>query len=183
MLPSWATCRFSFWTLDGGGGGEEDYDVRLPVISWESESDVRRRCNSLEIYHQFFICMTQIIIGIMLIVRTYALYERSKRILVFMIFFSICVVVLGVWGIARTIQAPAQGGAVPLFIGCADATTRPEAVGLLTAWGVMGLFDCMIFVLTLFRTLTRGLWYSRSDGTIPRELTGLYLVKILIRDG
>ncbi|KAJ7214497.1 hypothetical protein GGX14DRAFT_64168 [Mycena pura] len=45
-------------------------------------------CAALDFHHETFIITIQTIIGVMLILRTYALYERNGRILGFMLVFS-----------------------------------------------------------------------------------------------
>ncbi|KAJ7214462.1 hypothetical protein GGX14DRAFT_696631 [Mycena pura] len=129
-------------------------------------------CNALDMYHQFFIVIIQIIIGVMLILRTYALYERNNRVLGFMLAFAAGVICIGVWATIDSDHAPAADmGPVPLNIGCTYTVSSAEGKGLIIAWSAMGLFDCMIFLLTLHKTLRR------------RRSTGLNFLAVFMRDG
>ncbi|KAF7290243.1 hypothetical protein MIND_01338000 [Mycena indigotica] len=120
---------------------------------------------------------TRIIVGIMLILRTYALYERSRYVLGFMVAASAGIIAVGVWGTLHSSALPEsdKGTAIPLPLGCTYGIKKRESTGLMIAWSAMGLFDVMIFVLTLARTLTGG------RRRIP--LRGMHLISVLMRDG
>ncbi|KAJ7214446.1 hypothetical protein GGX14DRAFT_610907 [Mycena pura] len=103
---------------------------------------------------------------------TYALYERNKRVLAFMLAFSAGVIGISVWATLYYFDhnpAADKGSVLPLDIGCAYAVSGSK--GLIIAWSTMGMFDCMIFLLTLYKTLGR------------RRPTGLDLLPVLMRDG
>ncbi|KAJ7053154.1 hypothetical protein C8F01DRAFT_554855 [Mycena amicta] len=136
-------------------------------------------CETLESYHQYFIILIQIIVGVMLILRTYALYERNRYVLIFMIVFSAGCIAVGVWGTLHSNALPPEdkGTTLPLSVGCTYGITQPESIGLMIAWSGMGLFDVMIFVLTLYRTLI-----GVTGGRRVR-LSGMHLVSVLMRDG
>ncbi|KAJ7191504.1 hypothetical protein GGX14DRAFT_701584 [Mycena pura] len=130
-------------------------------------------CKVLCFYHEAFIVIMQIIIGVMLILRTYALYEQSKRVLVFMLVFSACMICTGIGGTlyADHAHTSEQGPVLPLDIGCATPADGVKSKGLIIAWSAMGLFDCIIFLLTLYKTLSRD------------RPKGLNLLTVLMRDG
>ncbi|KAJ7260155.1 hypothetical protein C8J57DRAFT_1471789, partial [Mycena rebaudengoi] len=128
-------------------------------------------CGKLISYHQYFVVFSQVIIGVMLIMRTYALYERDKRILTLMIVVSCAVIGVGLWSVLGGTGKPDKEPPMGLFIGCASAISRSERIGLAIAWISLGIFDCMIFVLTLYRALSR------------RHPTGFALIPVLLRDG
>ncbi|KAJ7214489.1 hypothetical protein GGX14DRAFT_444070 [Mycena pura] len=139
-----------------------------------SKSQVRAICAALDFYHETFIITIQTIIGVMLILRTYALYERNSRILGFMFVFSASIICIGVGSTIYTnhkAHAADQESVLPLSIGCVSPVTQAESKGLIIAWSAMGLFDCMVFSLTLYKTLSR------------RRPKGLNLVPLLMRDG
>ncbi|KAJ7723490.1 hypothetical protein DFH07DRAFT_946507, partial [Mycena maculata] len=130
-----------------------------------------RVCAVLNTYHQFFIIVMQTIGGVMLILRTYALYERNNRILILMVTVSAAIVGVVVWSTLASGKAASNTPALPLYIGCTYEITHAQSVGLVIAWASLGGFDCMIFILTLYRALSR------------RHLSRLNLVTVLIRDG
>ncbi|KAJ7131497.1 hypothetical protein C8R43DRAFT_1133724 [Mycena crocata] len=121
--------------------------------------------------HPYFIIIIQIIVGVMLILRTYALYQRSKRVLSLLVVFSAGVIGVGVWSTVFSGTAGNPGADLPLYIGCTYEITKPQSVGLVIAWAAMGVFDCLIFFLTLYRALSQ------------RHRTRLPLLTVLLRDG
>ncbi|KAJ7624243.1 hypothetical protein DFH06DRAFT_1230052 [Mycena polygramma] len=150
----------------------------IPVVFqyfWTTESTPHKLviCGYLHSYHEYFAVVTQIIIGVMLILRTYALYERNRRVLALMVVISAGVIAVGAWSV---IAGPGgkDGDEVPplnIYIGCSVAIPTSSAVGLAAAWAGMGCFDITIFLLTLYRALSR------------QRARGLDLVTVLLRDG
>ncbi|KAJ7484803.1 hypothetical protein B0H11DRAFT_2018792 [Mycena galericulata] len=128
-------------------------------------------CRFLNTYHQFFIVVMQTIGGVMLILRTYALYGRNNRVLVLMVVVAAAIVGVVVWGTLSSGKAASNGPNLLLYIGCTYEITHAQSIGLVIAWASLGGFDCMIFFLTLYRALSQ------------RHLTGLKLITVLLRDG
>ncbi|KAF8211763.1 hypothetical protein K438DRAFT_1568016, partial [Mycena galopus ATCC 62051] len=128
------------------------------------------RCLALESYHQYFIIATQVLVGAMLILRSYALYEHSKRVLALMITVTVGSVVVGLWSVL-TGKSVDKSTNLPLYFGCDYPTSRAQGLSLAAAWGSVAVFDCMIFLLTLYQGFTR------------RRLNGSLLLAVLLRDG
>ncbi|KAK7046417.1 hypothetical protein R3P38DRAFT_2873683 [Favolaschia claudopus] len=149
-----------------------------PVIVqyfWAAESTPQKLaiCRAFHGYHQWFAVISQVIIGVMLIFRTYALYERNRRILGLMVFVAAGVIGIGAWAVVAG-PTPKPGDEVAqlaLYSGCSTGVSSSQAVGLAAAWAGMGVFDCTIFILTLYRALSRN------------RVRGLDLVAVLLRDG
>ncbi|KAJ6628543.1 hypothetical protein B0H10DRAFT_159742 [Mycena sp. CBHHK59/15] len=107
---------------------------------------------------------------VMLILRTYALYQRNNRVLSLMVVVSTTGVAIGVWSVI----SGKAGGAdtnLPLYIGCAFAISHAEGVSLAIAWASVVAFDSMIFLLTVYRAMAR------------RRTNSLDLLTVLLRDG
>ncbi|KAF7350147.1 hypothetical protein MVEN_01317100 [Mycena venus] len=141
--------------------------------AWRNRDLTCTRCETLHTYHEWFAVVSQIIIGVMLILRTYALYERNRRVLGLMVFVSAGVIAVGAWSVISG-PSPKPGDDVPqldLYIGCSTGMSSSQSTGLAAAWAGMGVFDCTIFMLTLYRALSR------------RHAPGLDLVTVLLRDG
>jgi len=109
----------------------------------------------------------------MLILRTYALYERDNRVLGLMAVFSACVIGACLWGTIFSGRAAGiwPGANLPINIGCTYTVTHAQTTGLIIAWASMGWFDAFIFFLTLYRALSQ------------RHLTEAHLLSVLLRDG
>ncbi|KAF7353405.1 hypothetical protein MSAN_01529500 [Mycena sanguinolenta] len=76
----------------------------VPIVFqyfWTSPTllTVDQVCESLHFYHEWFAVASQIVIGVMLILRTYALYERNRRVLALMLLVSLGGVAVGAWAI------------------------------------------------------------------------------------
>ncbi|KAJ6589278.1 hypothetical protein B0H19DRAFT_1103488 [Mycena capillaripes] len=146
----------------------------IPVVIqnfWTTESTPHKImiCQHLETYHQYFIIVTQILVGLMLLLRTYALYERSKPVLAFMIFVAVASIAVAIWSVL-TGKAGGSGQNLHLYVGCAYGFTQAQGVSLATAWAGSGVFDFMVFLLTLRKGL---------GANIP----GANLLGLLLRDG
>ncbi|KAJ7723499.1 hypothetical protein DFH07DRAFT_855760 [Mycena maculata] len=150
----------------------------IPVVFqyfWTTESTPHKLaiCAGLHSYHQYFAVVTQIVIGVMLILRTYALYDRNRRILVFMVCIAAAVIGVGLWAVLSGPGAKTNEDdeVLALYIGCSSSVSSSETLNLAAAWGGMVVFDCMIFILTLYRALSR------------RRLSSQDLLTVLLRDG
>ncbi|KAI9065135.1 hypothetical protein FKP32DRAFT_1568491, partial [Trametes sanguinea] len=142
-----------------------EYLADLPEI-------VRDLCRRLETYHQAYAIASQAIVAILLVIRTYALYERNKRILALLIvthvgggIFCLISIVTNMSPVKTSIPMPFS------FRGCNLGLTDKQGIHLALAWGAMLWFDTTIFVLTLLRALR-----------MRRHLPG-GLLEIMFRDG
>ncbi|KAJ7202244.1 hypothetical protein C8J57DRAFT_1410404 [Mycena rebaudengoi] len=165
---SWATIFFflnRYGTLLGN----------IPVVMqyfWTTPSTPEKtaRCILLESYHAYFILVIQMIVGVMLILRTYALYERNNRILALMLVFGVAVVCVCLGTILFSAKGAGLGGDLELYIGCNYAITARQSMSPIIAWSSMALFDCLIFFLTLYKSF-------------GRHSTEFNLFGVLLRDG
>ncbi|KAF7289753.1 hypothetical protein MIND_01348900 [Mycena indigotica] len=114
-----------------------------------------------------------VLVGAMLILRTYALYERNKRVLALMLAFTTGSVAVGIWSVA-TGKSDKGNVNLELYFGCNYPISRDAALSTLIPWAAVAVFDTMIFFLTLGRVL-----YRRS--ITPRS--SMDLLSILLRDG
>ncbi|KAL7283511.1 hypothetical protein ACG7TL_002944 [Trametes sanguinea] len=129
-------------------------------------------CRTLQTYHQAYAIASQAIVAIMLVIRTYALYERNKRILFLLIVTHVGGGVFCLISIVTNLS-PAKT-TIPLpftFSGCDLSLTDQQGIHLALAWGAMLWFDTTIFVLTFVRALR-----------MRRHLPG-GLLETMFRDG
>ncbi|KAJ7473252.1 hypothetical protein FB451DRAFT_1248846, partial [Mycena latifolia] len=125
--------------------------------------------NKLITYHQYFILATQFVVGAMLLLRTYALYERNNRILAFIAVVSAGTAGVAVWAVLSG-KTGDNGVNLPLYVGCTYAISHAKSLGLAGAWAGMATFDSMIFIMTLYRAFSR------------HNANGLNLLGVLLRD-
>ncbi|KAJ7743009.1 hypothetical protein DFH07DRAFT_835806 [Mycena maculata] len=142
--------------------------VIIPYF-WNSQSLPGKitTCQNLESYHQYFIVGTQVLVGVMLFLRTYALYERSKRVLVLMLGVAVGTVAVGLWSV---ITSTSDDTSINLYFGCNFTTSGSEGNSLAVAWAGVTTFDSTIFLLTLYRVFGR------------HRANGVDLFTILLRD-
>ncbi|KAJ7823854.1 hypothetical protein B0H14DRAFT_1307128 [Mycena olivaceomarginata] len=109
-----------------------------------------------------------VLVGVMLFLRTYALFERSIRVLVLMVGVAVGTVVVGLWSV---ITDTSDDTSINLYFGCNFTTSRSEGNSLAVAWAGVTTYDSTIFFLTLYRVFGR------------HRANGLDLFTILLRDG
>jgi len=63
-------------------------------------------CRRFTLYHQCYSGITSVLIAILLIIRTYALYERKREILVLLLGFALAAAAVSVWSIIPTHHLP-----------------------------------------------------------------------------
>ncbi|KAI0950639.1 hypothetical protein AcV7_009037 [Taiwanofungus camphoratus] len=139
------------------------------MFSTTVNADALRSCRHLQSYHQYFAAVTQGVVAALLIVRTYALYQRAKWVLVLLV--SICLVggTVSIWTIATGLKSTATKR-VPMPT-CDVSISVQEGHHLAIAWGAMLFFDVAVFLLTFMKAI----WVGRVwKGT---------LFQVMIRDG
>ncbi|KAI8998507.1 hypothetical protein BD414DRAFT_519645 [Trametes punicea] len=126
----------------------------------------------LQTYHQAYAICSQGIVAIMLVIRTYALYERSRRILVLLIATHLAGGIMCLISMVTNLSPEKTSTPLPFkFTGCDLSLTDEQCVNIALAWGAMLWFDTTIFALTLVRALR-----------MRRHLPG-GLIQIMFRDG
>jgi hypothetical protein len=119
-------------------------------------------CSNYLTLRQLFIFFQQFIVGVILIIRTYALYNCSKRML---IWTTLIFVVLAGGSSAGAIGQYAGNLTISPGVGCYETYTVEVSIRCGLAWLAMFAFELLIFVLTVRRTCkTRGLLRFRLTG-------------------
>ncbi|KAJ7460058.1 hypothetical protein B0H11DRAFT_2058636 [Mycena galericulata] len=126
-------------------------------------------CDGFQSYHQYFALLSQLLVAVILITRTYALYEQNKIVLGFMV-----VITLGAtgFGVAMALTGSTSDTLPQRLqsIGCPSPTDHSSNLRTAAAWSGMLVFDVMIFALTMFKARR----YSTRRGS---------LFTVLVRDG
>ncbi|KAI0636830.1 hypothetical protein C8Q77DRAFT_1154726 [Trametes polyzona] len=126
----------------------------------------------LQTYHQAYAIALQGIVAVMLVIRTYALYNRSKRILVILVVTHVAGALMCLVTIVTNINPVHTSTPLPFKHSACDLSlTDDQAVHLAIAWGAMLWFDTTIFVLTLVQALR-----------MRRHFPG-GLLEVMFRDG
>ncbi|KAJ3507075.1 hypothetical protein NLJ89_g6507 [Agrocybe chaxingu] len=145
------------------------YDLPYPLSS--SRISCINRCNPLVSFHQYLAVIVQVVVGIMLILRTYALYNRNRIVLAILCIAGLTVIVYGVWCVLSggSRELTTADLAVP---GCLLPMEEATSSRLASAWTGMLAFDVLIFLMTLYISLTR----KREDGDST-------IIHVMLRDG
>ncbi|KAJ3492239.1 hypothetical protein NLI96_g123 [Meripilus lineatus] len=134
-------------------------------LPFESEQG----CRTYNRFRQIELIAVQVIVGTVVLLRTYALYGRDKRILYLVLSISSVLLVLSGWSITEGHTD------ISIQYGCHAALATITGIHVATAWEALFVYDLLIFTLTLVKT-----YRERS-----RYLTGNLneLVGLIFRDG
>ncbi|KAL5522961.1 hypothetical protein ACEPAF_1228 [Sanghuangporus sanghuang] len=136
---------------------------------WSSK--IRSSCDILQKYHQFLSIVIQIIVGIIMILRTYALYELNRKILWSLSSLAGTVIVIGIWSVIGdfpSVILPYNLSSIP---GCHTLISRGLGIRLAAAWGSLYAFDTVVIILTLRKAIQ------------VKKAQNQKLYHVLIRDG
>ncbi|KII88678.1 hypothetical protein PLICRDRAFT_633547 [Plicaturopsis crispa FD-325 SS-3] len=153
---------FGFWA-----------NLTITVMSFIDIPD--ERCHTYNFARQILLIISEVIVSYLLMLRTYALYQRSRRIL-----YSILGVAFAFIGLTGWSLTGQKSSATPnIYSGCHIGNTPMTGIHLAVPWEALFAFDTMIFFLTLSATY-KG--QHRHEGLM---LTGdkLPLLSLLLRDG
>ncbi|KAI0742654.1 hypothetical protein C8Q80DRAFT_1329230 [Daedaleopsis nitida] len=128
-------------------------------------------CHSLQLYHQLLAALTQLVVGTLLILRTYALYNRSRRVIYLLSCISILGGAISVWAVLSVRGSPVPPPDVSLWVGCDLRISQKQGYYLAAAWSSIMAFDIVVFLLTSWQALHAGRMWSHS------------LFHVILRDG
>ncbi|KAM5533279.1 hypothetical protein V8D89_013056 [Ganoderma adspersum] len=141
-----------------------EYFVDLPETS----------CRRLQLYHQFFSMVIQGLIASMLLLRTYALYERNKAILALLVITFVGAAIASLAAMLPISGTKYATSTMPEWDPpnqCDLSLTVARGIRFSIGWGAMLWFDTAVFLLTLVRALRT---HDRLSGGI---------LEVLLRDG
>ncbi|KAF9458370.1 hypothetical protein BDZ94DRAFT_106179 [Collybia nuda] len=127
-------------------------------------------CRDLQSYHQYFAVTVQIWVSTLLIMRMYALYDRSRRVLALFLGVALAAVIIACW----SIFTGKEDGPTPEYflpVGCPASLSHYAATRLAAAWGGMLVFDTLVFSMTVYKSL------------LLRQTSGMNLLTLMLRDG
>ncbi|KAF7349432.1 hypothetical protein MSAN_01733100 [Mycena sanguinolenta] len=159
-----------FWT---GGSSVKSEVCCILIISFSCLIAIQY-CPGLQIHHQVVIIGVQIIVGIILIMRTYALYGGSRRLLAFMSCSAVGIFGFSAWSMISAERLRQPRADYP-SIGCGFSLSTPMAHRIGYGWIGFLAFDIMILVFT-FRKACEA---CRRGGCARKH----GLVPTLLRDG
>ncbi|KAJ7890293.1 hypothetical protein B0H13DRAFT_2341124 [Mycena leptocephala] len=129
-------------------------------------------CYRYNLAHGILVIVTQNIVSIIMIQRMYALYNRDKRILWGLSVAATCMTGLVVWLLQNQDSLVTSGPP-----GCHPHFSRKAAYHTAEAWGVLFVFDTIIFALTVCNA------YSTRRRVGAQTQTDMPIYTLIIRDG
>lgn len=129
-------------------------------------------CRKYNWFRQLLLVTNQVLACVLLTIRTYALYGRSRRVLWFMLSWG--AILFGVACFSLTGQSSSHA---IQQTGCHIALSPRTAVRLAIAWEALFAYDTIVFGLTIFKT------YQGGHGTGALFSTSIPLIRLVARDG
>ncbi|KAJ6564984.1 hypothetical protein DFH09DRAFT_1158258 [Mycena vulgaris] len=142
----------------------------LPVLLFSFKTISPKVCNQYSFLHQIVLVVTQFLVSLIMILRTYALYDRDTRVLVFLVSIGVCLLAVCSWAVHDQQAIP-----VTIFPGCHQGVTKSNGYHLSATWAALFLFDSIIFGLTMRKI------YSTRIRMGSGELLPLHM--LIVRDG
>ncbi|KAH9939862.1 hypothetical protein B0H21DRAFT_755894 [Amylocystis lapponica] len=129
-----------------------------------------KSCSQYALYRTLLLVLAQVVVCIILMLRTWALYRRDKRVLILILTVGISLLGLTCWAVAgEKSQIDLQGG-------CHTGLTRITAIHVAVPWEALFIYDVMIFSLTLYKTFQE----RPMSSILPAKSD---IVSLVYRDG
>jgi len=146
----------------------------IPIIFqlfWlSSDSRHTKTCAQLVKVHEYMITIGQVIIGICLLLRTYALYGRTRLMLAILTMTALAEMVYVVWQTVAE-KGSSTPSSISGFEGCLLPIGPQASSQLRSLWIDQLCFDVLIFALTLYKAVQA----FRGGGSS--------ILSIMLRDG
>ncbi|OCH91666.1 hypothetical protein OBBRIDRAFT_774740 [Obba rivulosa] len=145
----------------------------IPILLEYFGDPPEPRCRQLQSFHQYLALLTQGTVAALLLIRTYALYNRSKHILYLMLITCFAGGAVSAWSIMSDGKYVSDADSSLLRLsGCDLSLSNQQGRHISIAWGSMLVFDTLIFALTVAKII-------KSDKKIWKGT----LFKLMLRDG
>jgi len=142
------------------------------ITVFEMKRQSSQSCKTYDFSHQIFIIVNQAFVCVLLMLRTWALYDRNSGILLLMI-----ITALTLLGVASWSQVGQQSDYATDVPGCNVAYSKKGALHIAVAWEGLLVFDSLVFILTVLQTC-KG---RRRHHLI--SLRRIDIVSLVLRDG
>ncbi|KAI0795412.1 hypothetical protein C8Q75DRAFT_448834 [Abortiporus biennis] len=104
-------------------------------------------CRRYSLYRTIVIVGAQVIVAVIMFLRTYALYGQTRSILYLMLSVGFILLGLSVWGVTKQQSMISVG-----YLGCHLVESIQMGIRTAIAWESLFAYDTMIFILTLLKT-------------------------------
>ncbi|KAI9443927.1 hypothetical protein H4582DRAFT_1045945 [Lactarius indigo] len=140
------------------------------AVSYITRQDDLLVCEGLHLYHEAFGMFLQSLAGFLCLIRVYALYGRSLRILGILFMVGTGSILVGCWAMIGSRRAGAETIQVISGVtGCNQYMPREGGRYAALTWLGVLVFDSAIFSLTLYKAIRMG--------------RGIRILDVIVRDG
>jgi len=128
-------------------------------------------CGGLHVYRELYLILVTGLVAVLCIIRVYALYNCSRRVLGFLVFAILMAfaIAMGAFVASRHKGVESIHGLTSSIIGCFEFMPSVAARFTAISWSGLLAFDSAIFSLTLYKAFTMG--------------RGIRLLDVIVRDG
>ncbi|ETW76080.1 hypothetical protein HETIRDRAFT_446792 [Heterobasidion irregulare TC 32-1] len=138
-------------------------------------------CQAYVLFHQFMLIFNQVVVAVLLILRTYAFYGKSRSILAALSLILLAAIILACWtSITHNISIVVSGNPIR---GCHSGLSYESGVYIAIAWEAQAVFDVVVFALTLYKSYQHQRDLECSLGSKEAGSGKVGLVELFIRDG
>ncbi|TFK47501.1 hypothetical protein OE88DRAFT_1665658 [Heliocybe sulcata] len=146
--------------------------VNIIATVLEFKSFSLESCKAAMQFRQFSVLCTAVIVTILLVLRIYALYGCSKRVLAGLVIAGSSLASISAW------QVAVEHSDIKNSPGCHIAYDRKSGIRTATGWESLLVMDTLVFALTLKKTLS-----DRPRNLRPSLTKTNDLVVLMLRDG
>lgn len=133
-----------------------------------------KNCQIASLWGQLLLFANQVMICVLLLIRLYAIYARSRRILIS--FLLLGAVMIGVVSFSFVNQ---KSQTLEGYPGCTLAHTAENAIRLAIPWECMLLYDTLVLLLTVMRTYRT----TQDRAAVRRATSAVHIPTLILRDG
>jgi len=127
-----------------------------------------KTCHTLRTYHSCLAIIIQILAGVIMVTRTYALWGCSRKILSFLVIIAVVVIFFGTWSLfSNNSHLIMHYG----LNGCQVAISANQGHHIAISWAGIVSFDTIIFALTVYKSLKL------------KRISYIRMVDVFLRDG
>ncbi|KAJ6468145.1 hypothetical protein C8R47DRAFT_1201007 [Mycena vitilis] len=142
----------------------------IPVLALTFMDLPEKWCTGYHIGHQTVLVGAQLIVSVVMLLRVFALYARSYRVLFLVLLFSIPLLGVVFWATQDQQATPIIG-----FSGCHISIAQSTAFRLAGSWEALFAFDTLVFVLILGKTYST---WKRNAGYMTMGIQ-----TVILKDG
>ncbi|KAJ7487970.1 hypothetical protein FB451DRAFT_1226075 [Mycena latifolia] len=142
----------------------------IPVLLFSFMTLSPTVCTQYSFLHQIVLVATQFLVSVIMLLRTWALYGRDKRVLGSLVALGACLLAVCSWAVQGQKAIP-----VAIYPGCHLGVSEISGYHLSATWAALFLYDSIVFGMTLFKTYSTRRQLG-SGNNLP-------IHRLIVRDG